>query len=202
LNFKANYLIIKINMKTSPLKSNKEVDLSSDTITRDVLLLREKIQSPRKEIEKKQEEIRKLKKQKPNQTIQMLISNLSSDVKKLQREVDGYNKQIRELEGKLKTPAEKLSSEYFEINKKIALEKEKIETLETQLKDLVVNSGESVGRYHQLSHNIQLIRADVSLLDEIKKEIQDELMLDHGINWRELESIEQIRKAGKKFLNH
>ena len=189
-------------MKTSPLKSNKEVDLSSDTITRDVLLLREKIQSPRKEIEKKQEEIRKLKKQKPNQTIQMLISNLSSDVKKLQREVDGYNKQIRELEGKLKTPAEKLSSEYFEINKKIALEKEKIETLETQLKDLVVNSGESVGRYHQLSHNIQLIRADVSLLDEIKKEIQDELMLDHGINWRELESIEQIRKAGKKFLNH
>ena len=86
--------------------------------------------------------------------------------------------------------------------KKIALEKEKIETLETQLKDLVVNSGESVGRYHQLSHNIQLIRADVSLLDEIKKEIQDELMLDHGINWRELESIEQIRKAGKKFLNH
>ena len=83
-------------MKTSPLKSNKEVDLSSDTITRDVLLLREKIQSPRKEIEKKQEEIRKLKKQKPNQTIQMLISNLSSDVKKLQREVDGDNKQKKE----------------------------------------------------------------------------------------------------------
>ena len=160
-------------MKTSPLKSNKEVDLSSDTITRDVLLLREKINGPKKELERKQEDKRKLQKQKPNPATQLLISNLSGDIKKIQKEIDGYNNQITELENKLITSEQKLSSMLIELEEEITVASGKIQEAEQQLLQ-----AKSTREYDKLIGDIELNKTSIESLNKEKKQTQDELTME------------------------